>query len=287
MMVFAPSHLFAEMRTSNIWGLPDCVTDQGKDIDRLFIVITDLTVLVFIAVMVAMFTFLIKYRARRGIKAIYSHGNNKLEIWWTTIPALIFIAIVVYSNGMWGRIFDPALIPKDALNVEIVAEQFGFNIRYPGSDNVLGKSDDSLFSINNKFGLVMEDPANKQGFTTYNDLEIPVGRAIHLYLRSKDVIHAFFVPEFRLGQDMVPGRTISYMWFRTTRTGNFNICCNQLCGAGHYNMQSKLKVLSKEDFEKWYQSKLPATAQNNSSKNPIVLTSSAAAVPAKMAVAPN
>jgi cytochrome c oxidase subunit 2 len=242
----------------------------------LFIWITNLTLVVFFAVTFFMIYFMVKYRARRGVKAIYNHGNDRLEVIWTTIPAMIFIGIVIYSNLMWKDIFDETKIPKDALNVEIVAEQYGFNIRYPGPDNILGKTDDKLFSTSNKLGLVPDDPRNKEGFTTYNEFCIPVGRAIHMYLRSRDVIHAFFVPEFRLGQDMVPGRTISYMWFQTTRTGNFNICCNQLCGAGHYNMQSKLKVLTQEDYDKWYQSKLAAAtaAQNQTTSPPPVASTS-------------
>lgn len=274
--LFLPSVGFAEVRTSNPWWLPDCVTTQGQQIDRLFIAITDLTLVVFVAVVFCMIYFMVKYRAKRGVKAVYYHGNNMLELFWTAIPAAIFIGIVVYSNGLWGELFDQKKIPLDALNVEIIAEQYGFNIRYPGPGNVLGNSDDKLISGENKLGLDPQDPRNKEGFTTYNDFCVPVGRAVHLRLRSRDVIHAFFVPEFRLGQDMVPGRTISYMWFQTIRTGNFAICCNQLCGVGHYNMQAKLRVVSQEEYDKWIQSK--TTTAQASTPSTVVASASESAL---------
>jgi heme/copper-type cytochrome/quinol oxidase subunit 2 len=83
------------------------------------------------------------------------------------------------------------------------------------------------------------------------ELVIPVGRPVHLLLHARDVIHSFYVPEFRLYQDCVPGRTIGWVWFQATRTGNFQIACNQLCGTGHYNMKAPIKVVSEEEYQKW------------------------------------
>jgi cytochrome c oxidase subunit II len=115
----------------------------------------------------------------------------------------------------------------------------------------------------NKLGLDPEDARNKEGFTIYNQFVMPVGRPVRLHLRSRDVIHSFYVPEFRVYQDMVPGRTITWLWIQATKAGNYAIACNQLCGAGHYNMQAKIKVIPAEEYDTWYKGKLPKTATAN------------------------
>lgn len=250
----------AEVRNSDLWWLPHNVSVGGRDIDHIFYFIFYLTAVVFVLTQALLVYFLFKYRQKKGVKAIYSHGNNTFEIIWTTLPIIIFIGLAIYSDRLWFQLrATPA--PANSLNIEIVAEQFGWNLHYPGPDGKLGHTDPKFVSPTNKLGIDPNDPDGKDDFVTYNDFHIPSGRPVHLILRSRDVIHAFYVPEFRLYQDLVPGRTITWIWFDTTKTGHFAIACNQLCGSGHYNMQAATELVSADDFEKWVDSKSkPATA---------------------------
>jgi cytochrome c oxidase subunit 2 len=228
----------------------------GHDVDFLFYVILLLTGVAFVGVFVAMILFLIKYRYRPGVPAIHTHGNNALEVIWTTIPAFIFLALAIYGNEQWSKMRRQTP-PANALPVAVVGEQFGWNVRYPGPDGKLAKMVAAKISKENPFGVDVADPAGLDDFTTYNELVFPVGRPVRLYLGSKDVIHAFYVPEFRLYQDMVPGRVYDFVWLKAEATGNFQLACNQLCGQGHYKMFGKLSVVPELDYEAWAKSKTP------------------------------
>jgi cytochrome c oxidase subunit 2 len=246
----------AEIRETSVWWLPRNVNMFGHDVDFLFYVILLLTGVAFVGVFVAMILFLIKYRYRPGVPAIHTHGNNALEVIWTTIPAFIFLALAIYGNEQWSKMRRQTP-PANALPVAVVGEQFGWNVRYPGPDGKLAKMVAAKISKENPFGVDLADPTGLDDFTTYNELVFPVGRPVRLYLGSKDVIHAFYVPEFRLYQDMVPGRVYDFVWLKAEATGNFQLACNQLCGQGHYKMFGKLSVVPEFDYEAWAKSKTP------------------------------
>jgi len=247
--------LMAAARTDNLWWLPPVITTRGQEADKIFYFIFWLTTVVFIVTQILLIYYCVKYRYRKGKKAVYSHGNNKFEIIWTITPTLIFFGLFFWSNHVWKEFHETP--PADAITIEVTAEQYGFNMRYPGPDGILGKAEDSSMSKDNKLGLDADDPAGKDDFTTYNDMTIPVGKPIHLLIRSRDVIHAFYVPVFRLYQDMVPGRTINWVWFVTTEVGNHELACNQLCGKGHYNMKAKISIVTEDEYKKWLQGFLP------------------------------
>jgi cytochrome c oxidase subunit 2 len=240
--------VMAEQRSGNIYGLPPCVTVDGEKIDFIFRGIFWLTALVFVLVQGTYMVYLIKYRYRPGVKAQYTHGNNTLEIVWTTLPTIIFLAVAIYSNRVWDEIHLPA--PENALTIDVSAYQFGWQLRYPGVTGKLSPSDVKKISSQDPFGTDPSDPRTAQDVIS-PELVIPVGRPVHVLLHSRDVIHSFYVPEFRLYQDCVPGRTIGWVWFQATQTGDFQLACNQLCGTGHYNMKAPIHVLSEEDFQKW------------------------------------
>ena len=246
----------AEIRETSVWWLPRNVNMFGHDVDFLFYVILLLTGVAFVGVFVAMILFLIKYRYRPGVPAIHTHGNNALEVIWTTIPAFIFLALAIYGNEQWSKMRRQTP-PANALPVAVVGEQFGWNVRYPGPDGKLAKMVAAKISKENPFGVDLADPTGLDDFTTYNELVFPVGRPVRLYLGSKDVIHAFYVPEFRLYQDMVPGRVYDFVWLKAEATGNFQLACNQLCGQGHYKMFGKLSVVPELDYEAWAKGKAP------------------------------
>jgi len=242
------SSAMAEQRSGNIYGLPPCVTVDGLKIDFIFKMICWLTGIVFVLVQGTYIYYLIRYRRRPGVPAHYSHGNNTLEIIWTTLPTIIFLALAIYSNRIWEEIHRPA--PANALTIDVSAYQFGWQFRYPGVSGKLSPMDVRKITPENPFGTDPENPLTAQDVIS-TDLVIPVDRPVHVLLHARDVIHSFYVPEFRLYQDCVPGRTIGWVWFQATRTGDFQLACNQLCGTGHYNMKAPIHIMNEQDFEKW------------------------------------
>jgi cytochrome c oxidase subunit 2 len=264
--LLSPAH--AEVRQTSVWWLPRNVNMFGHEIDFIFYLILWLTGVTAVAVFSVMIYFLVKYRARPGVPAIHSHGNNTLEVIWTTIPVFIFLALAIYGNEQWTqmRLRTP---PADALPVAVVGEQFGWNVRYPGADGKLAKMVASKVGKDNPFGVDPADPDGMDDFTTYNDIVFPLNRPVRLYLSSKDVIHAFYVPEFRLYQDMVPGRVYDFVWLKAEATGNFQLACNQLCGQGHYKMFGKLAVVGESDYQAWAKSKAPAPTASAEKTDPV------------------
>ena len=249
LLVGPASTAHAEFRDYNMWWTPKAVTTGGHEIDLLLMVIFWLTLFVFIVTQAVYIVFLIKYRYRKGVKAVYSHGNNRLELIWTATPAAIFIVLALWSDREWLLLRGPA--PKNALSIDLVAYQFGFHIRNPGKDGRLGNYDQLWIQKGtNDFGVDPKDPANDDDYVSENQLTLPVGRPVNVILRSQDVIHAFYIPEFRMYQDILPGRKIDWVWFTPEKIGHYALACNQLCGAGHYNMQAKVDVVSEEDYAK-------------------------------------
>ncbi len=256
-LLFGVSSVFAGPRSGNLYWAPQNYTVGGEKIDSILDFIFWLTLFVFLAVQAVLVVYLFKYRRRKGQTAHYSHGNNMLEVVWTTIPVLIFLGLAIYSNRVWAELHrDP---PPDALQVNVSAFQFGWDFRYPGADGKLGAVSVGKISTDNKFGVEQDDEAGKDDFTS-TELVIPFGKPIHIILNSRDVIHSFYVPWFRLYQDAVPGRTISWVWFQVERPGNFELACSQLCGTGHYNMKAPIRVISQEEYDKWYAGKVKAAA---------------------------
>ena len=209
-----------------VW-LPEAVTTTAPAIDRLFYVILAITGVIFIGVQATLLAFVIRYRHRPERRAFYTHGNHLVELIWTIIPAGILILLALQSQRVWSQVRGAP--PPEDLAVEITAEQFAWNIRYAGADRLLNTADD---------------------LTTINQLHLPVQQTVLIQLKSKDVIHSFFVPQFRMKQDAVPGLT-GRMWIAATKTGNFEIACAELCGLGHYRMRGFLTIESPEAFQLW------------------------------------
>lgn len=207
--------------------LPESVSTYGGDIDSIFYLIYYITVVSMVLVLGAMAWFLFKYRARPGHKAVYTHGNTTLEVIWTIVPALVFVALGLLSQRSWAMV--KTQLPDTDIRVKVVGKQFNWEMHYPGLDGVLGNSDD----------VVIE-----------NLLNVPVGRPVRVVLASVDVIHSFFLPHVRLKQDALPGRDIE-VWFEVTRTGTFEIPCAELCGFGHGNMLGTLQALEPGAFSEW------------------------------------
>jgi cytochrome c oxidase subunit 2 len=207
--------------------LPSGESSFSGEIDGIFNLILWITGVIFVIVEALLVIFVIRYRHREGRRARYTHGNNRVEVIWTIVPAVICVVLALVSRRVWAEI--KQRMPEDAMQIEVTAEQFAWNIRYPGPDGKFGTPDDIV---------------------TLNQLHFPVGQKVVVSLHSKDVIHSFFLPEFRVKQDAVPGMTTK-VWFDAAHVGHWEIACAELCGLGHYRMKGFLTADSKEDFDKW------------------------------------
>jgi len=207
--------------------LPHDISTFGPQVDWLFELIFWPVAAVWIAVMVAMVFFMIRYRARPGRKAEYIEGNPRLEIIWTTATAVILVILALMSRSTWADIKEHGP-PGEAFYL-VNAKQFNWEFTYPGPDG--------------KFG-------EKGEITIENEMHVPVNKVVRIDLTSRDVIHSFFIPNMRLKQDVVPGHTI-HVWFEATETGQYEIACSELCGFGHSGMKASLTVQSQEDYDKW------------------------------------
>ena len=137
-----------------------------------------------------------------------------------------------------------------ALEVRVVAEQFAWNVHYPGADGRFGRTALDLVSADNPLGLDRHDPAATDDITTVNELHLPIGRPVIVLLSSKDVVHSFGLPQMRVKQDAVPGLAIPVQ-FTATKIGEYEVACAELCGMQHYKMRARLLVMSGPDFDKW------------------------------------
>lgn len=239
------------------WGLPIDISTHGAEIDRLIYIIHIFMVALFIGWLTFFILTLIKFRARPGHAATHKPGHFKLPTYLEILVALFEAVLLVgFSFPAFHKVRNAVPDPTQALEVRIVAEQFAWNIHYPGADGIFGKTDPKLMGAANPMGLDWNDPAAKDDITTINQLHVPVNQPVIARLSSKDVIHSFALPVMRVKQDMIPGQVIS-VWFEAKKTGDFEIACAQLCGLGHYRMRGFFFVKTPEEFQAWLEQMAP------------------------------
>jgi cytochrome c oxidase subunit 2 len=233
---------------------------EGEKIDTMLLITILITGVVFIITQVLLFWFSFKYQEKDDRKALYFPHNTKLELIWTTVPAIFLTVLVVFGLKYWFKITGDA--PKDAIVVEVTGHQFAWEFRYPGADKVLGKKNFKLTTAKNNLGVDFNDPASWDDIHVNTTMHIPVGVPVKMVIHSQDVIHDVGLPHFRLKMDAVPGIPTT-QWFTpkiTTadmikKTGNpafaYEIACDQLCGSSHYAMRGVIIVETMEEYKKW------------------------------------
>jgi cytochrome c oxidase subunit II len=241
--------------------MPVLASQNGEKVDDLIIYIHWLMIALFVGWLGYFLYTLWRFNSRRNPKAdhvgVRSHASNYVEI---VVAGIEVVLLVVIAIPLWANSSDVTRIPdaKDALSIQVVAQQFDWNVRYPGKDGVFGKQDMTLVTDTNVFGVRPDDPNGKDDVQTTTQIHVPVNRPVIVYLSSKDVIHSFKIIAFRVTQDAIPGMRIP-TWFKATKEGNYQINCAQLCGNGHYAMSRGLLIVeSQEAFDKWLASKAGA-----------------------------
>lgn len=228
--------------------LPINISTHGADIDRLIYYLHIFMLVLFVGWGAYFLYCLVRFRERAGHQADLGTQHFKLPTYIEGAVLLIEVLLLVFvSSPIWGRVKNEFPPEKDAVVIRIVAEQFAWNIHYPGRDGKFGKTVPEKMDGTNPVGLDRDDADAKDDLVTINQLHIPVNKPVIVKLSSKDVIHSFFLPVMRVKQDAIPGMEIP-IHFEATQTGEFEIACAQLCGLGHYRMRGTFKVDTAEEY---------------------------------------
>ena len=232
-------------------GLPIQASTHAAELDQMTVLVHWLMLVLFVGWGLFFLFVLFKFRAGANPKADYVGAKGKLskglEVGIVIVEALL---LVFYAIPAWAKRVKAFPAENEATVVRVVAEQFAWNIHYPGPDGKFGRTDISLISADNPLGLDRRDPNAKDDITTINQLNLPIDRPVLIHLSSKDVIHSFGLYEMRVKQDAIPGMSIP-VWFIPNRAGEYEITCSQLCGLGHFRMRGFVTVQTAADFKKW------------------------------------
>lgn len=244
------------------WSWRDAVTEHGKDIDRMFIITLVITTVVLILTHIVLFVFTYIYRAKAKSKAYYYPHNDAIERLWTIVPAIVLTVLVLFGFFTWRSITNvPEELQKSAIQVEVLGEQFAWHVRYPGLDGKIGKRNYKMTTPTNPYGIDFNDQASWDDLQT-QDIVIPVNKSVRFHIISKDIIHSFYIPDFRVQINAVPGMTNYFQFTPTVTTEemrdkmndpnyDFIMLCNKICGQGHYNMGKKVIVVTEAEYKEW------------------------------------
>lgn len=264
---------------------------EGESIDTMMWITIGVTGVVFLITQVLLFWFPFKYQENDKKKAYYFTHNNRLELLWTGVPAIVLTVLVVFGLKYWFKFTGDA--PKDSQIVEITGHQFAWDFRYPGKDGVLGRKDfkKTDASKRNSLGVDWDDAASHDDLhlDANAPMHLVVGKPVKLVIHAQDVIHDVGLPHFRMKMDAVPGIPTT-LWFTpkyTTeqmkvRTGNTNfvyeIACDQICGKGHFSMRGTIVVETQQEYDTWIATQKPEYFKAFPEKDPSPKTDSTAAV---------
>lgn len=268
--------------------LPISASEHGVEIDDLFNFNMIILFVVFVITHIALFWFAYKYYGRKGIKVTYLAHDNKLEMIWTIIPAIVLAVIIIFGLRSWNKITSDA--DPNSMIVELYAKQYDWTARYAGADNKLGDANYRLITATNDLGMDEASADGKDDIVVKNEIHIPIGKEIEFKFRSRDVIHSAYFPHFRAQMNCVPGMTTMFHFTPTVTTAdmrkddyviqqvkeinairqaaakkegrtekpyefNYILLCNKICGNSHYNMQMTIVVDTEADYKKWLATK--------------------------------
>ena len=244
-------------------GLPPLASQHGGEIDHMIGLVHWLMLALFVGWGIFFIVTLLRFRKSKHPKANYEGVKSHLSS-YTEVAVVIAEAIllVVFAVPIWADVMTSHPAPENAVEVRVVAQQFAWNIHYPGPDGIFGRMDLSLVDEeSNPLGIDRTDPNAQDDITTINQLHLPVDKQVLIHLSTKDVIHSFFLPVMRVKQDAIPGMNIRVS-FKPIKTGHWEIACAQLCGLGHYRMRGFLNVESQEDYQKWIDEQVALLNEN-------------------------
>ena len=248
-----------------VWGgmsTSESASMHGLEVDSMMLVTTIITTIVFVITQILLFGFAFKYSSNDKRKAYFYPHNNFVERIWTIVPALVLTVLVLYGFFTWRSITNPSEADvKKAMNIEITGEQFKWNVRYSGANNELGLRNYKLSTPTNGLGIDFRDPKSwddKLG----SEIVLPVNKPVRFTIRSKDVLHSFYMPDFRAQINAVPGMSTNFQFVPRLTTDemrekknnpkfNYVLLCAKICGAGHYNMQYTVRVVSEKEYQEW------------------------------------
>lgn len=203
---------------------------------------------VFVAVNLFLAYSIYRFRYQKENRSHYEPENKKLELWLTTITSIGVIIMLAPGLSVWAKFVD---VPPDAAEIEVMGQQWQWGFRFPGEDGQLGKVDTKSISQSNPFGLDINDEKGLDDvIITDNEVHLPINQNVKVLLRSKDVLHNFAVPQFRVKMDLVPG-LVTYVWFEPQKIGRYDILCMELCGLAHHTMRGHVVVDTEQDFQTW------------------------------------
>ncbi|MCT1526638.1 cytochrome c oxidase subunit II [Sphingobacterium hotanense] len=244
------------------WAWREAVTEHGKDIDRMFIITTVIITIVLVLVHILLLTFSLIYRMRAKRTAYYYPHNDAIERLWTIVPAVVLTILVLFGFFTWRSITNiPEDLKKSALQVEVLGEQFQWTVRYPGNDGIIGKRNYKLTTPTNSYGIDFNDKSSWDDVKG-DEIVIPVNKPVRFHILSKDIIHSFYIPDFRVQINAVPGMTNYFQFTPTVTTEemrdrqndpayDYYMLCAKICGSSHYNMKKKVIVVSEAEYKEW------------------------------------
>lgn len=253
---------------SKLLGLPVLASEHGQQVDNLIIYVHWLMIVLFVGWLAYFAYTLFRFHHSRNPKADYfgvrNHASNYIEGAVALVEGILLVAVAV---PFWARAVDKFPKESESTRIQVVAQQFAWNVRYPGKDGEFGKQSMDFVTADNVFGVDPNDPKGKDDIQTLNEIHVPLvkgtdgnNKPVIIYVSSRDVIHSFKVIALRVTQDAIPGMRIP-IWFRPTTEGRFQINCAQLCGNGHSQMSSGFLVVeSQEKFDQWLATKKPGAA---------------------------
>lgn len=241
-------------------GMPELASKNGEQVDALIVYVHWLMLVLFVGWIIYFGYTVWRFQSKKNPKADYegvkNHMSNYVELGVVLAEAVLLCAIAI---PVWAKAVDHFPDAKDSTVIYVQAQQYNWNIRYPGADGMFGKQDLKLISDGNAFGVDPSDPNGKDDVQVMDEFHVPVGKPVIVYVSSKDVIHSFKIVAMRVCQDAIPGLRIP-CWFTPTKIGRYQVNCAQLCGSGHSSMTHGILVVESEaDYQKWLNSKPTVT----------------------------